>query len=297
MSARRSLSGVLAPVVTPFDADGAVDEGAFVFNVRAHIAAGLSGALVAGSTGEAALLRESERTRLVGLAREAVPHGAWLLAGVGAESTWQAIARAREAAREGADAVVALPPHYFAGMYPDEALERYFLALADASPAPLLLYNMPKYTHVVLAPELVHRLAEHENVVGMKDSGGEPERLSRYLEAQGDDFTVLTGHGPTFREARRRGARGGILAVALFAAEACLQVDRAPHDESTAEAQARLVPLGRDVVGALGPAGVKAAMDAAGLRGGHVRTPLLDLDGAARARVAELVRAAAPVSA
>ncbi|MFL5581870.1 MAG: dihydrodipicolinate synthase family protein, partial [Gemmatimonadaceae bacterium] len=275
MSATRKLAGVLAPVVTPFRSNGAVDTAAFVTNVRAHLRAGLSGVLVAGSTGEAALLREAERARLVAMAREVVPKSKWVLAGVGAESTWQAVERARDAAREGADLALALPPHYFAGMYPDAAIERYFLTLADESPVPLLLYNMPKYTHVVLAPELVHRLSEHPNVVGMKDSGGEPERLSRYLEVQGDDFTVLTGHAPTFREARRRGACGGILAAALFAPELCVRVDKKPEQQSAEQAQARLSPLGRDIVGALGPAGVKAAMDAVGLRGGHVRPPLL----------------------
>lgn len=296
MNGARALSGVLGPVVTPFRADGDIDEAAFTSNVRAHLAAGLSGVLVAGSTGEAALLREAERARLIALARDAVPREAWLLVGVGAESTWQAIDRAREAARQGADAVLSLPPHYFAGMYPDASLERYFVALADASPRPLLIYNMPKYTHVTLSPELVHRLAAHGNVIGMKDSGGEPERLSRYAEAQSDAFTVLTGHAPTFAEARRRGARGGILAAALFAPEPALQLDAAPGDPSLAEAQARLAVFGREIVGALGPAGVKAAMDAAGLRGGPVRAPLLDLDGITQARVAELVRAPVPIA-
>jgi 4-hydroxy-2-oxoglutarate aldolase len=173
-----------------------------------------------------------------------------------------------------------------------EALEAHYRRVADASPVPVLLYNMPKYTHLVLDPAMVHRLAAHGNVVGMKDSGGEMERLGQYLQAQGEGFTVLTGNGQTFRDALRRGARGGILAVALFAAELAMTVFHDPEGEAAADAQGHLSTLGKDIVGALGPAGVKAAMDQAGLTGGPVRPPLLAISAAQRDRVAALMQAA-----
>jgi dihydrodipicolinate synthase/N-acetylneuraminate lyase len=145
---------------------------------------------------------------------------------------------------------------------------------------PVLLYNIPKYAHFRLEPELVARLAEHPNIVGMKDSSGDMNGFPRYVEAQSESFTVLTGHGGTFASALRLGARGGILAVALFAAELSLEVWQA-HGEGRVgdgdEAQRLLVPLAAEIVARMGVPGVKAAMTRVGLRGGHVRQPLLPL--------------------
>jgi 4-hydroxy-2-oxoglutarate aldolase len=291
-----SLRGVLAPVVTPFDprtGDPARD--AFQRNVRAHLAAGLGGVLVAGSSGEAALLDDDERERLVAWAREAAGDGALVLAGVGAESTRAAVARARGAAAAGADAVLCVAPHYYARRMGDEALAAHFTALADASPRPVLLYNIPVYAHLVLSPELVARMAEHPNVAGMKDSAGDLPVLARYLEARSPEFRVLTGHAGTFAAALDAGADGGILAASLFAPAAALALygaQRAGDRGAADRAQAVLAPLARDVVAALGPPGLKCAMELVGLDGGAPRPPLLACDGAERARVAELLAAA-----
>jgi 4-hydroxy-2-oxoglutarate aldolase len=284
----RPLAGVLAPAVTPFDATGALDAAAFRANLRAHLAAGLDGVLVCGSSGEAALLDEAERRRCVALAREAVPTDRWLLAGVGAESTALTVRRAREAAAEGADAVLVVAPHYYGPRMDRRALRAHFTAVADACPVPVLLYNIPVYAHLVLAPELVEELAAHGNVHGMKDSAGDLATLARYCAVQGEGFAVLTGHAGTFDAALALGVRGGILAAALFApavARAVHDAARAGDAPQAARAQARLVPLAREIVAALGPAGLKHAMDLVGLAGGAPRAPLLALDAAERARV------------
>jgi 4-hydroxy-2-oxoglutarate aldolase len=291
----RPLAGLLAPAVTPFDAAGALDESAFAANVRAHLAAGLDGVLVCGSSGEAALLDEAERRRCVALAREAVPTDRWLLAGVGAESTALTVRRAREAAERGADAVLMVAPHYYGPRMDVRALRAHFTAVADASPVPVLLYNIPVYAHLVLPPELVAELALHPNVHGMKDSAGDLETLARYRAAQGDAFVVLTGHAATFAPALALGVRGGILAAALFAPEsprAVLDAVRAGDAVAAAAAQARLVPLAREIVAALGPAGLKHAMTLVGLSGGAPRPPLLPLDAAEQARVRAALEAA-----
>ena len=293
---RKMLAGVMAPAATPFAANGDVDAAAFMANARAHLAAGLSGIVVTGSTGEAALLSEEERLVLVDAARAVVSEDRWLVAGIGAESTRLTIARAHSAARRGADMVLVVPPHYYgAGVLTPESLRAHYLRVADASPAPVLLYNIPKFTHLVLEPALVAELATHDNVLGMKDSAGDVERLARYLESQGDDFTVLTGHAPTLARAIALGVRGAILAVSLFAPSLALDVLRLAMElgeDAASEVQARLTPLGRDVAGALGPAGIKAAMEIVGLTGGEPRAPLLALGALDRARVAEMLAAA-----
>jgi 4-hydroxy-2-oxoglutarate aldolase len=290
------LGGVVAPVVTTFD-DATGDLAAIPFraNVRAHLDAGLAGVVVAGSTGEAALLEEHERHRLLEWARAIVPDDRWLIAGVGAESTRLTIRRAREAAERGADAVLVVAPHYYGAQMTPEALATHFRQVADESPLPVILYNIPKYVHFPLAPGLVQELATHRNVAGIKDSSGDLSQLGAYLNAQSDRFTVLTGSGSGLYPALEMGARGGILAVALFAAPLSVSLCRAfaSGDMAAAgRAQERLVPLARTIVGELGVAGVKAALDLVGLAGGLVRSPLLPLRAAARERVADLLHAA-----
>ncbi|HET9010533.1 MAG TPA: dihydrodipicolinate synthase family protein [Gemmatimonadaceae bacterium] len=178
-----ALDGILAPLVTPFDRAGELDEESFVANVRAHLAAGLHGVVVAGSTGEAALLDDAERARLVELARAAVPRDRTLLVGTGAESTRAVVARTRAAAERGADGVLVVAPHYYGAAVTSDALRDHYLRVADASPVPVLLYTIPKYMHFAIPAEVVGVLARHENIVGMKDSSGHAALLRGYLPA------------------------------------------------------------------------------------------------------------------
>jgi 4-hydroxy-2-oxoglutarate aldolase len=289
------LDGILGPVTTPFDGDGALDLPAFRANVRAHLAAGLHGIVVAGSTGEAALLDEAERAQLVEAARAETPAGRPLIVGIGAESTRATVARARMAAERGADAVLVVAPHYYGDAMTTDALRTHYERVADASPAPVLLYTIPKYMHFALSPALVAELARHENIVGMKDSSGDAALFRGYLESRCDAFQVLTGSGTLLGEALRLGADGAILAVALFAPMQSLLVLAAVRDgdaDALAGAQAHLSPLAAQIVGGMGVAGVKAALDAVGLGGGAPRAPLQQLDEQRLAQMQELLRAA-----
>ena len=290
------LEGILGPVTTPFAADGAVDVEAFRRNVRAHLAAGLHGIVVAGSTGEAALLDDDERAALVEAARHEVPEGRPLIVGVGAESTRATIARARMAVDRGADAVLVVAPHYYGeAAMTEAALRAHYERVADASPLPVLLYTIPKYMHFALSPALVAELARHENIVGMKDSSGDAALFRQYLASKAEGFQVLTGSGTLVGEAMRMGADGAILAVALFAPMQSLLVLGAAHDgdaDALAGAQSHLSPLAAQIVGGMGVPGVKAALDAVGLAGGSPRAPLQPLAPAAHARMLELLRAA-----
>ncbi len=298
----RTLGGLLAPAVTTFDrATGDLAREPFVRNLKAHLDAGLNGILVSGSSGESSLLDCAERRLLTEWARQVVQPNQWLLAGTGSESTRLTISRCRDAADAGADAALVIAPHYFLKRMSEAALLAHFRAVADASPIPVLLYNMPAYAHLVLSPELVHTLAEHDNVIGMKDSAGNLPVLAKYLEAQSESFTVLTGNGSTAAAAIHHGARGAILAIALYAGlpvRAMLDAALDGRDAEAAQLQMPLVPLASDIAAAFGPAGIKAAMDVVGLEGGAPRAPLLSLDGSERAKVESALHAAGllPVS-
>ena len=290
------LQGVFAPVITTFYPQGGeLDVASFAANIRSHVAAGLHGIVVAGSTGEAALLDANERAAMVDVAREMVPRDRTLIVGTGAESTRTCLQLTRDAAARGADAVLVVAPHYYGTAMTGTALSLHYRRIADSSPVPVVLYNIPKYMHFALAPGLVSELSLHQNVIGIKDSSGDRSLLSAYLNAESDDFAVLTGNAGIFRHALKAGARGGILAVALFAAALSLEVYDATQrgdDETADAAQARLSPLGASIVAELGVAGVKAAMDHVGLIGGPVRSPLVPLDEQGTTQVAEVLRSA-----
>ena len=292
-----ALNGILAPVVTPYDDSGDVDLASFARNTRAHFAAGCCGIVVTGSTGEAALLDDVERNALVESARREVGSDRTLLVGTGTESTRAVIARTRAAAERGADGVLVVAPHYYSDAMTPEALREHYERVADASPIPVLLYTIPKYMHFPLPPEVVAELAAHENIIGMKDSSGDAALFARYLESQSESFRVLTGSGALFAEALVMGAYGGILAVSLFAPARSFDVWQA-HQRGDSHivprAQEALTPLAKRIVGGMGVAGVKAAMDRVGLAGGAPRPPLRPLAAPARALLEELLRAAEP---
>ena len=286
------LAGVFAPITTPFDAaSGDVSQQHLQDNVTRLLADGLDGIVVAGSTGEAPLLDADEQRRAVAWTRAVTPKAKWLVVGTGAESTRQAIALTRGAAAEGADAVLVRPPSYFPAVAA-RALANYYRAIADASPVPVLVYNIPKYTHVSLPAELLQELSTHTRVVGVKDSSGDLKNLAAYREAA-PQWAVFVGSASLLLPALELECDGGIMAVACFAPRLCADLLAAFHagDRAAATAlQDRLVPLDKEIVSKLGPAGVKAAMDAVGLYGGPPRPPLAPVGAAERERVALLVR-------
>ncbi len=280
------LAGIFAPVVTPFRGhDEELDLDGFKSNLFKHLDDGLSGIVVAGSTGEAALLDEHERAALAVAARDVVPSDKLLIVGTGAESARQCIARCRAAASAGADAVLVVAPHYYSNAMSRENLAAHYHRVADSSPLPVMLYNIPKYMHFALPADLVAELAQHENVIGIKDSSGDVDMLKGFLAAQSDSFSVITGSGSALQAGLEAGARGGILAVSLFAAALSLETFaavRAGDAARAAAAQAKLLPMANVIVAKLGVPGVKAAMDQVGRVGGKPRLPLLPLTTAQR---------------
>ena len=291
----RGLSGVIAPVPTPFDAEsGDVAPVALRQVARTLLAQGLDGIAVAGSTGEGELLDADERVRLVEWLRDVVPDDRWLIAGAGAESTRATVRICREVAAAGADAALVRPPAYYGSVLAPASLAEHYRRVADASPIPLIVYNIPKYTHVMLHDSVLRAVAEHERVLGFKDSSGDLKVLASF-RAAAPGLASLVGSGTLFYPALELGAAGGILAVACFAAAPCAALYaafRAGDRASAGALQERIDPLAREIVGPLGPAGIKAAMDLVGLASGPVRPPLAALDARQLARVAECLAGA-----
>lgn len=286
-------AGIFPPVTTPFDpVSGDIAPVPFRENITRLLKEGVSGVVVSGSTGEAPLLDADEQRKLVTVAREAVTDGAWLIVGTGAESTRQTITLCQIAGVEGADAVLVRPPSYFSAAATPESLAVHFRAVADASPVPVLVYNIPKYTHVSLAPAFLQQLTSHERIIGVKDSSGDPKNLAAYREAV-PQWALLAGSASLLLTALELGCQGGVVGVACFAPKLCVQLLREfeqGHRAAAGQIQERVTPLDKEIVGKLGPAGVKAAMDEVGLHGGPVRPPLAPLSPADRERVSALVR-------
>jgi 4-hydroxy-2-oxoglutarate aldolase len=290
------IEGVYAPVTTPFDpVTGEVDVVGFRRNARALLEAPLAGLVLSGSTGEGLLLEDEERMRLLESVRELV--GArTLLAGTGAESTRATVRLSRSAAAAGADAVLVQPPAYYRPQMTPEALREHYLAVADASPVPVLLYMVPPaYSGVELAAGLVGELSHHPNVLGIKDSTGELRTLGALVEAADPGFAVLVGNGTALYGGLEVGAVGGILAVADLAPAESAAIHRRLGGGAGGlggALQERLAALHRVVVGALGVPGIKAALDLLGRAGGPPRSPLRPLGERDRAKVAQALRAA-----
>lgn len=286
-----NLEGVFLPVTTPFDSgSGDVDIEAFAANVKAWCDHPIAGLVVGGSTGEAALLDEPELVALVARAATARRDGTALIAGTGAQSTRATIRLCREAAAAGAEAVLVKAPSYYRGRMSPEALRTHFLAVADASPVPVILYHVPKFVPVDVVPDLAGELMRHGNIVGIKDSSGDLHNLGALCEAVGISGSVVVGAGTLLYPGLEIGATGGIIAVGLLATAASCELYRSWTAGRYAEAgrqQERIGPLHKRVVAGLGVPGVKHALDLLGYHGGPPRAPLLPATERERAEVAE----------
>ena len=276
---RNRLSGVFAPVVTPFrNGEPALDD--LRHNLRTLAATGLAGYLALGSNGEFRSLSDDEQARVLEVFAEE-RCGKTVMAGAACESTCHTIEQTKRAARVGFPYASVLTPSYFARQMTDAVLAGYFEAVADASPIPILLYNAPGFAGgVQLSTKMVNLLAAHPNIVGMKDSS--PAGPGRFLAAldRSHEFHILAGSADFFYPSLHLGAVGGIISLANALPEPCCEMYRRFLGGDFARAldlHFRLVRLNAAVSGSHGVAGVKAAMDLAGFRGGEPRHPLLPL--------------------
>jgi 4-hydroxy-2-oxoglutarate aldolase len=278
------FAGIYTPIVTPFAANGDVDERGLIGNVDRYLASPLTGLVVLGSNGEAAQLEDDEADRVIAVVRSRVPRDRPMLVGTGRESTRATIAACKRAADLGADAVMARTPSFYKPQMTSDAFIRHYTEVADASPAPLLLYNVTMYTGVNLLADAVEKLSEHPNIVGLKDSGNDMLQIGDYLARSKPGFTVLAGAAPTAFTSAVLGVHGAVLALAGIVPELCVELFGHVKEGRVEQARAlqrRLMPVARSIGPVYGVPGLKAALDLLGLTGGIPRPPLRPVPPAA----------------
>ena len=271
------LRGIFAPVTTPFAGDD-VDLAAFRRNARHYATTPLAGLVVLGSNGEAPSLDDDESDAVIAAAREEYPREKWLIAGTGRESVRMTLRACARAAALGADAVMVRTPAFFKTRITPESLLQDYTAVADASPAPVILYNITAFTGVNLLPETAAELSHHPNVIGIKDSGGDITVISDLVGQCRPGFPVLAGATTMLYASLCVGGQGATVGPGAVAPEICAGVQEAFDGGDHAEArrlQALLVPISKSVGAKWSVAGLKVAVDAYGLAGGPPRLPLL----------------------
>lgn len=281
------LAGIHVALTTPFENDE-VSPARIAANVERLNGTGLAGYLVLGTTGESVSLTDEESAALVRAVRRSAAPGMLVLAGTAREATRLTIDFTNRMADLGADAALVRPPSYFKARMTREALRAHFLALADASRLPILIYNIPQNTGYPLEPGLVVELSRHPNIRGLKESSADPAIRDAVIPAVDPDFSFLLGAGGLFLEALEHGASGAILAVANAAPALCARVYElfsAGRPEDARRLQAEIAPLNKLLVQTLGIPGLKYAQELAGYFGGEARLPLLPVPGPAKAEI------------
>lgn len=295
-----NLSGVYPALTTPFAADGSVSIRDLQYNIERYNATGLAGYVVLGSTGESVLLSRTEMDGILATVKEAAGQGKRLIAGTGAESTAETIERTKRAAEFGYHFALVKTPHYYKPAYKPDVLIAHYRRVADASPIPVLLYSVPIFTGVTLEAPEVGVLADHPNIVGIKESSGHVMRVAEMVAAAPADFQVLTGSAGTVLAGLTVGAKGAILALASALPEKCVALFdwvREGQTEKALELQNTLLKVSKVIQSEHAIAGVKFVMDQRGYRGGIPRLPLVPISEAYKQRIVEALAVLEPVAA
>ena len=288
---KEKLSGVFAPVVTPFNSDElALDD--LRFNLRKLNETDLAGYLALGSNAEFRSLSDKEQIQVLKVFAEEKGNKT-VLVGTGCESTSQTIEKSKRACEMGFDYVSIITPNYFAKHIDGATLQRYYTQVADSIDIPVLLYNAPGFTGGTEIPlKTILELSRHPNIAGMKDSSpAGPLKLLACLDPK-EDFHVLAGSANFFYPSLHLGAAGGVLSLANALPEPCCDIYRLFTQnkyDNAKELSFGLARLNQAVSGAWGVAGVKAAMDIAGFKGGQPRHPLKGLSDEAKERIKQAI--------
>lgn len=294
MTIQTRLGGSIVAIVTPMQADGAVDYKCLEALVEWHIGEGTDGIVAVGTTGESATLDVDEHLevirRVIATAKGRVP----VIAGTGANSTREAIELTRAAAAAGADACLVVTPYY--NKPPQEGLYQHYKAIAEAVTVPIILYNVPGRTGCDMQPITVLRLSRLPNIVGLKEAVGTGERRAALLALPlPADFVLLSGDDETAREAILAGFKGDISVTANIAPrlmhELCAAA-RAGEADKAAAIDQQLLPLHKDLFVEPNPIPVKWALHSMGRIPNGLRLPLVPLSTSAEPTVRAALKAA-----
>lgn len=273
------LEGIYAPIPTAFK-DEEIAYNKLKYNLEIWGRSKLDGLVVLGSNGEYVLLDEEEKVALTAFVRENFPTDKPVIAGTGCESTKATVRLTKRCAEAGADAVLVLNPSYYKSSMTNEALSRFYTEVADTSPVPVILYNMPRNTGINMSDQLVSELSKHPNIIGIKDSSGNIVQIAGILANSAPEFSVFAGSGNFLYASLCLGASGGTLAVANIFPDQCSHIVdyfKTGKYEEAKNIQFQILEANAAVTSRWGVTGLKAAMDILGYYGGEVRKPLLDL--------------------
>lgn len=286
--------GIYPPLPTFFTTTEELDLDTLRQHIRRIAESGIAGYVVMGTNGEAVHLSAQERVRVIETARATAGEQATILAGCGEQSTRASIALCQQAAQAGANFALILPPFYFKGRMQSQALLSHYRAIADSSPLPVVIYNMPaSAAGLDLNAEIICALAEHPHIVGVKDSAGDMAKLSQIVTQVPAHFRVFAGSAGYLLPALAVGAVGAVAALAnIFPREVC-HLQELFENGQMHEArilQGRLAPSNTAVTSTYSVPGLKAALDILFDYGGPPRSPLQALDEQERARLAAMLR-------
>jgi 4-hydroxy-2-oxoglutarate aldolase len=320
------MNGILPPLPTPFKADGALALDWLRANVEQLNETGLAGYVALGTNSEAVHVTPEEASQVFATVKQAAAPGKRVIAGTGQLSTTATLDVTKRAADAGCDAALIVTPFYYKNSMTGEALKQHYFTIADDSPIPVMIYNVPANTGLNVASSIVAEIAQHPNVAGIKDSAGdinqlaETVRLTRKLgdkemsrqggvlpdrtgtggsanvrSASSAGFAVFSGNYGAMLPSLSFGVAGGILAVSNIAPNECVRIYELFQQGQIAKAgelHLRLLPVARAVTTQFGVPGLKAAMDMLGYHGGHPRLPLLPLGDNQRLELERILREA-----
>jgi 4-hydroxy-tetrahydrodipicolinate synthase len=272
------FSGSMVAIVTPMSTDGSLDWPAWDRLLDFHMAEGTSAVVVAGTTGESPTLSVEEVSELTRRAVARCRGKIQVIVGAGTNSTASTVNRVRALTPLGVDGVLLVTPYY--NKPPQEGLYRHFIAAADASAVPVILYNVPSRTGVDLLVPAIARLARHPRIRAIKEATGSLERSREILAACPADFVVLSGDDATAIDLIEIGAKGVISVTANVAPRRMHDACAAALGGDMAKARgldADLQPLHRDLFVEANPVPVKWAVAQLGLMGNGIRLPLVEL--------------------
>ena len=278
--------GTFTALVTPFR-DGGIDTSAFEKLIERQIAAGITGIVAVGTTGESPTLSHEEREQVIRLAVATAKKRCQVLAGTGSNATHHAVADTKAAEKLGVDGALLVAPYY--NKPSQEGLFRHFKTVADATPLPIMLYNIPGRCGVDIAPDTVARLAkECRNIVSIKEASGSVERVSELRARLPESFTILSGDDSLTLPFMSVGAVGGVsVASNLFPAEICALVHayQSGDVKSAENLHRKLFPLFKDLFIEPNPVPVKTALGWRGAISGECRLPLCEMNEVNQARL------------
>ena len=288
------LQGIYPPIATPFDSSGDLYRAKVRHNVEKWNLTGLSGYVVCGSTGESVMLTTEEKVQLCGWVAEYAAPEKLLIAGTGLESVRETVDLTNRAADLGYKAAMVRTPHYYKNLLNNAAAQMlYYRSVADQVKIPIIIYNWPQATGLDIPAEAVAALSEHPNIMAMKESSGNLEKVMQMIRTVKPGFQVLVGSAPTLYPSFVVGAAGAILAyanAAPYSTIAIWEACRSREFEAAGDWQNRIAPAAVLVTTRYGIPGLKYAMDLNGYYGGPPRLPLIPPSPDARRDIEEAFR-------